>query len=163
VPLLLRTITKNRWYREFDWVAPDQVQADALKDLGTTNGALSVWEVDDQRANLDRILSALAASRESLQHMDYLLVEQDLVLELDISVEVNSGDSVDADANENWHRDLTRLTARGLADLAYVCRQHGEPGRRLPKELAALIRDGIAAQRLSVELMKPGLAEKVRG
>jgi hypothetical protein len=163
VPLLLRTITKSRWYREFDWVPRDEVQADALKDLGATEGALSVWEVDDQRGNLERILTALAASRESLQHMDYLLVEQDRVLELGISVEANSGDTLDADANESWHRDLTQLTARRLVDLAHVCRQHGEPGRRLQKELLAAIREGITAHHLSVNRMKPALAEKLLG
>jgi hypothetical protein len=162
VPYLLRVITKSRWYRVFDWVPPETVQADALRDLSTQNGALSVWEIDDDQSNLERVLAALAATRPSIQNIDFLLVDRQVVTDLGIVIESNHGDTPDPQANRRWHRDLIYLTAPLLAGLAVACRLRGYSMRRLEKQVRGLIVAGVRTDELRFELMNEEIQNKVR-
>jgi hypothetical protein len=72
MPFILRTIRKDRWYRIEDvpWLEEGDIHADPLADLNTKANELSVWLIEDDRSNLNRVVSALAATRTHISNLD---------------------------------------------------------------------------------------------
>lgn len=63
MPLILRKIEKGRWNSDpqaVPWLPPGEVQAQALLDLAPKDNGLSVWLIEEDRSNLDRVVAALA-------------------------------------------------------------------------------------------------------
>ena len=75
MPRFLRTIRQSRWQAP-KWPHPgsDAVKADALADLQTVNNLLSVYMVESIR-DIHRITVALAATRDNLQNVDYVVFD----------------------------------------------------------------------------------------
>lgn len=117
---LLRKITKPKWYPDpaLTWLAQGEVPADALSDLRTDRNELSVWSVDQQRANLDPIITALAAKLQKVEKVDYALFDDAVLPTIAIVTVKSEGDSPHATANANWHQDLIELTATKVTNLA---------------------------------------------
>lgn len=64
---ILRKIRKNRWYKteEISWLPDNELQADALDDLRTKYNELSVYRIDENESNLDRVIAALATNTDN--------------------------------------------------------------------------------------------------
>ena len=58
-----------RWLRP-DWLAGDEVQADALVDLSTKDNELSVWLIENDKSNLEHVVTALAANCNTISNLD---------------------------------------------------------------------------------------------
>jgi hypothetical protein len=58
--LLLRTVSNAKWVPP-DWMDAGEVPADALSDLKVMDNALSVWQVEADRTNLEMVITALAS------------------------------------------------------------------------------------------------------
>ena len=117
--LLLRIVRKSRWLGNPLWLAAGEMQADPLADLRTSSNSLSVWEVTDDRSNLEDIVVGIASSKDYLANVDYALFEESIVGGLGIQIELTPGTTPHARANP-WHRELVRLSARKLVDLAHL-------------------------------------------
>lgn len=117
MPLLLRTLRKNKFVRELQpaWVPADDVQADALKDLESGENQLSFWLLDDELSDLDRLLAGLAANRDQLANIDFAVIPLEMITQLGIRIEENPGDCLDPQMSL-LHRDLSQLTARQAAE-----------------------------------------------
>ena len=59
---------------DWDEWGDGDIQSDALLDLRTQDNALSVFRVDEG-AGIGRIVTALAATRENLSHLDYVVFD----------------------------------------------------------------------------------------
>jgi hypothetical protein len=104
-------INKRKWDRlNVPWLKPNQIQADPLGDLRINEGTLSVWQIEDDRANLDLVITALAATRQNFDKFEYGLFDQEIVTYLGLKVRISSGNTP-IDAANDWHRDLIQLTA----------------------------------------------------
>lgn len=139
MPFLLVLIRKSRWLGTvppFQGVA--DAPADCLVDLKTEKNELSSWFVDDQKTNLNRLLTALAANRDSFQNIDYITFDFDLPGRLNLTLRSTPGETADSHANRSWHYDLT-LSARQLVELAVEIHLSGTKGRLLPKEVQRLV------------------------
>ena len=123
---LLRKIEKNRWMPEA-YVAQDDVPADALRDLQTGSNKLSVWLIEEDKSDLERIVVALAAMRNVLSNLDYALLDSGILDKINIKMSDSLGNSPDLTANSRWHRDLIR--ALGLANRG--SRKSHRGGRRI--------------------------------
>ena len=68
MPLFLRIIRKAKWYKneQVPWLPEGELQADTLTDLSTKSNELSVWHIEDDRSNLEQVVTALAAGRDHL-------------------------------------------------------------------------------------------------
>lgn len=121
MPFLLRKITFNRWMpgRDSTWPPQGEVAADALKDLGTTDGKLSVWFVEDDLSNLEDVLLALAANREIIEQIDFALITLTAEFEREFKVQAQPGDTPYLKAR-GFHRDICELTGARLCRLADV-------------------------------------------
>ena len=160
VPFILRKIRKSKWYKHEDvpWLAEDELQADALGDLQTSNNELSVWRVEDDKSNLERIVTALAANVDHVSNFDYALLDMELLSKLSIQTKDSKGDTPDERANVAWHLDLMELSARKLMELAKAIMAKGEKGRVPKKKLAQLIEQGVNAEQIK---LKQGIRAKI--
>lgn len=147
MPSYLRKVqSKRNWdpKGEFsNYLRAGEAPADALADIRTSDNALSIWEIDDQRNNLERVLAAIASRGEHLQKMDHVIVESTRVQHLGVKIEKKSGDTHDSGANSSWHYDLTHLSATDLARLANCLLEYGKSERQLPNKLVSMVKESI--------------------
>jgi hypothetical protein len=115
----MRGIRRARWYKQEiqPWLQKDEIPADPLGDLKTTGNGLSVYLIDDEKSNLGRVVCALAATRDRIQHFDYLLFDWDILLSTGITVKRSEGKTPDCAVNE-LHCDLAELSGQKLLALA---------------------------------------------
>ena len=149
MPLLLRNVRENRWHKAeaAPWLAKDDVPADPLGDLKTSQNRLSVWAVAVDRSNVERIVRALAVSSQKLADMGYVLFDSSLLATAGISAVTENGMTPDEGAN-NWHRDLVDLSGNKLVALTKLILEKGESGTVLKKRLEELVTDGIEQKQL---------------
>lgn len=158
MPLLLRKIRKSKWYKNpgVPWLPVGELQADALVDLSTKNNELSVWLIDDNKLNLNRVLAALAANLEIVSNFDYALVDEQRVTGIAIKIAESKGDLLDAVVNA-WHRNLSELSAAKLMQLASAVQSHADILRILPNQALALIREAVQQGRIELSKLKPAI------
>jgi len=144
VSFLLRKIRKNKWYKTetIAWLLPGEFQSDPLCDLATTENKLSVYRVEDDYSNLNRVVSALAANCDKIANFDYLLFEETILKEIGIKSEQIKGDTPDEIVN-NCHLDLVELSAFRLVDLAKHALNKGKVYRFLPRKVTDLLAESI--------------------
>lgn len=75
--------------------------------------------IEDFQADLERVVTALAGTRQVITDIDYAVFDHSLLSEIAIELEFNDGDTADDDVNK-WHRDLVELTTSKLLALARV-------------------------------------------
>jgi hypothetical protein len=149
MPILLRNVRENRWFKSqaAPWLEKGDVPADPLGDLATKENRLSVWVVASDRSNLERIVRALAVSRDKIADMGYVLFDSDLLTDAGIDTLEESGQTPDAGAN-TWHRDLIKLSGNKLVTLTRLILEKGESGTVLKKRLEQLVEEGIQQMEL---------------
>jgi hypothetical protein len=152
MPLLLRTVRQNRWLKDAaePFLALDDVPADSLGDLLSQQNLLSVWEVEPDRSNLERIVRAVAIGRNEIAHMGYVVFDSGLLAEAGIEILPNRGESLDEEANA-WHRDLV-VSGNKLVALTKVILRHGESGTVLKLRLQQLVEQGIRDKEIPEKL-----------
>lgn len=160
---VLRKIRKARWYKHdrVSWLVEGELQADALDDLRTTGNRLSVYLVDDDDTNLERVASALVtANTEYISDFEYAIISYEVFQELDIKTEDSEGETPDGLVN-SWHRDLLELTAAKIVALATAIQTRAERRVFLKRRVTQMVLDALAAQKLDRGRMKPALLEKL--
>lgn len=143
MPLLLRTVRQNRWLKDAaaPFLAIDDVPADPVCDLTTQQNLLSVWEVAQDRSNIERIVRAVAIGRHEIASMGYVVFDSGLLPGAGIEIREKKGESLDEGANV-WHRDLV-LSGNKLVALTKAILRHGESGAVLKVRLRQLVDEGI--------------------
>ncbi len=159
--LLVRKIRKSRWYRNHDWLTEVDIQADSLGDLSTKQNRLSVWFVEEDESNLERIITALAANCDTLSNFDYALFSEDILARESIKIEKSRGISKDSDANDRWHRDICELSAAKLLSIAQHISNKGEINRIQEREVGKHISKAVQTGRIKLETLKPGIQSKI--
>ena len=163
MPLLLRIIRKSRWYQGDPppWLAPGDLPADPLGDLTTQDNKLSVWRVEESHSNLNQIIAAVAATRDSVSNVDYALFDEKILSQYNIEVRETKGETFDEQINV-YHRDLVELSASALVTLARAIRANATIDRRPPKEVGQLIRQAVSAGRIELTNLKEGIQKKIK-
>jgi hypothetical protein len=147
MPLLLHTVREHRWYKAdaAPFLAVDDVPADSVCDLSPSENLLSVWEVAEDRSNIERIVRAVAAGRGNLSNMGYVLFDSAHLPAVGIEAVPNKGKSPDDGANP-WHRDLV-VSGKKVVALTRIILQTeiegGNSGTILKARLKELIAQGI--------------------
>ena len=156
--LFLRQIRKSKWYRHegVSWLPEDELQADTLDDLHTTDNAMSVWFVADDRSNINDIVCALAAGRDSLANLDFALFDVEIALSLEIPTKSTFGATLDEKVNE-WRRELVHLTARKLLDLAKAISSTGQICRISKKNITELVREAVKSRKVDPAKLSDGV------
>lgn len=163
MPLILRKIKKAKWYRNIDvpWLKPGELQADALADLKTTGNRLSVWLIQDDKSNLERVIAALASTCDVPTNIDFVLMDQSELQRLGIKWENTKGDSHDEQINHTHHLDLLELTATKLYDFANQIQVIGIKERYLEKTVMRLLIGAIRAGLIPQSKLKDRLRSEI--
>lgn len=164
MPYLLRTLRKIKFARDEQphWVPIGEVQADALKELKTGDNVLSVWEIDDERANFERVLTAIAGAQQHLANLDYALLDIRVVHELGIAIVESPGEVPDGSVANEWHRDLVDLTAGKVAELAKLILIHALLERRTMSNVRDMLKRGIEAGHIDPSELTEDVMKKLR-
>lgn len=161
-PFLLRQIDKRRWDwvdEEIPWLPAGELPAASLGDLKTTvQSDLSVWHIQEDRANLEDVVASLAANRDHSDKFDYTLFDMELLAVAGLHPTPTRGNSANRVMNEQWHRDLVELTSSKLVQLAHLISQHGTFDRVREERVKELIVEAVSAGRIG----KEALSEKLR-
>lgn len=153
MPAFLRALQRGRWRPAADVFG---LRADALLDLRTRRDTLSVWLVADSESNLPDIVAALAAQRQHLQELDFVLLPEPAVQDLGIQAVATPGDTAVASARD-LHRDLTGLTVGNIVDLARLIHLSGQPRRASKLEVRTILAGAITSGALSLDGLPPSL------
>jgi len=153
MPLLLRTVKQNRWIKAdaAPLLEKGDTPADPLGDMSTSGNCLSVYEVSEDRSNVERIVRAIAVGRQRIDSMGFVLFDSALLEEAAIQSKSTKGETPDKAANE-WHLDLIELSGNKLVKLTRLILEHGETDTVLKKRLRELVEDGITTKELPEEL-----------
>lgn len=143
MPRLLRTVKHGRWIAENAeaHLAVDDVPSDPLADLTTKENLLSVWVVNEDGSNIERIVRAVGIGRQELAHIGYVVFDAASLADAGIEIIENSGESCDHEANA-WHRDLA-LSGNKVVALAKTMFRHGEIDVVLKQRMEELVKEGL--------------------
>lgn len=97
MPRLLRATEGARW--DFDlpgWLEREDLPAAPFGDLRPSpTGKLSVWMIDDDASNLDRVIAGMAANRPNLAKFDCTLIDRAVVDDMGVELRKEPGNSKD--------------------------------------------------------------------
>ncbi|MHC5935486.1 hypothetical protein [Nostoc sp.] len=135
---------KNKWYKTETtvWLLPGEFQSDLLGDLATSGNKLSVYSVEHDCSNLERVIAALAANCDNIANFDYVLFEETILKDIGIKSEQTKGETPDETVN-NCHLDLIELSAFRLVDLAKQILARGKVERFSLPEVTNFLADSI--------------------
>ena len=155
----LRVIRQGRWGRP-TWKAdiPQQWQADALTDLATQGNALSVFLVDTQQAT-NQVIAGLAAKRMNLTNFDYAIIDSNLLTNLGVRTEPQTGETLHHEAND-LHHNIVELTA--INTLMLVQSIPPESVTRVPwKSVGEIVKQEIEAGYIQKHSVSEGILDKI--
>lgn len=156
--LVLREIYKHPpWYKVsvHPWLQNGEIPADPLTNLRTTVNSLSVWLVDNDRSNLERLVAALMAKRD-LKEFVYLLFDHIILDQMPIRVEEKFGATPD-DGINHLHRNLSDLSGRVALDLvSTILKSQYETDTMIPTEVIGYVTRSVLAGYIDYnQLSKP--------
>jgi hypothetical protein len=162
--LCVRKLDRKREWddprKDEPWLGANDLRADALRDLTTEGNKLSIWKITEELP-LPRILAALAAKRENLVKLEFILFDFAVLGELGIAHEQVNGDTHDSVVN-GCHIDLIQLTARKVSEFGARIRAARKPERYLDQKVAPLIQASVDSGFIEWNLLKPNVAAKIK-
>ena len=162
--LVFRNIGNKHWYSDDqpdfnEWLPDGELVADALKELRTTRGSLSVYRVDPEKENLDRVIAAYACTRNSVNDIDYVLLPLE-VIEAAFDIAETPGKTADDEVNR-LHLDIEHLSASKLLLLAHTFQNHHSSMVRIRgKHVKSKIQNSIKRQYLDFSRINKDLQPK---
>lgn len=159
MPLLVKLNNRRLWDKP-EWLPKGDVPAQALLDFKIENHEMSVWFVEPNNSNLDRVLTALAANRNFIDKIDYAVVDEKAITDWDIKRRQTQGKSPDDHASKEWHWDLMELSGLKLLGLA-VSIEGSSPQRKSLATVKGLLTAAAREGRIRKDLVAETLAVKL--
>ena len=162
MPLLLRKIKKPRRSDtgNLPWLPSGSLPADPLADLNTQGNNLSVWQVADDKSNIDQILTALATTTDHTDKMDYALLDEKLLARIGISINQVAGNSRYKDANV-WHRTLVEMSADKVILLAKTIMQLSTRVRISERNVLHLLQQAVDSGKVNRNDLDSNIQKKL--
>ncbi len=163
---ILRVVRRARWRNDaFTQLTWNAFPADPLGDMATTENALSVWLIERDKSNLDEVLTAVAASRERVSNIDFVLIPYQELAELidkyNAIISEVPGKTPHLIANI-WHRDLSNLTGNKLLAIAkYFYRYRQDVDRYMPQTVKELLINAYNNDLIEKNKLQPSLREEL--
>lgn len=131
-----------------------------MGDLRINEGTLSVWQIEDDKTNLDLVIVALAATRQNFDKFEYGLFGQEIVINLGLKAQITPGNTL-IDAANDWHRDLIQLTADQAVNLVKAIFDSLEKHRLYDDEVQTRILNAIQKGYLDLHKVNKSLRNKI--
>ena len=145
--LFLRVVKQHRWFKQPDesWLEDGELKGDALSDIQTQRGQLSVYRVANE-ADMQRVAVALAANRQDFSNMDYAVFADSDLEPCGITVRQTEGETPDMCVND-LHYELGKLTVNRLGRLAAII-SAGKHKRIQRKQIETLLHEAARTGQL---------------
>ena len=152
----LRSIRESKWLNcsNTDEYKKGDLRGDALVTIKTSCCQLSVFRVNDGN-DRQRVITALAATRDNVDRLDYAIFEDSALNLLGITVEKTYGHTPDVVANE-LHYQLGELTATRLAQLAEII-YAGKHDYKPKKQIKFGLEEAVRSNQLDTTKCKESL------
>lgn len=154
---LFRKIVELNWL----FTAPSkqsEFPADPLSDLNTNNNELSVYQVDQEKSNLEDIIVGIAVNRAFLKNIDYALLNKDNLDSEDYEIKESPAEIKYTKAIPH-HRNICNLTAKKIVNLARVIYSKGEHSTVTKAKVKELINQALENGQLKDTDINPKLKE----
>ena len=157
----LRVVRQRRWatFPDIDWIAPGETQADALLDLQTRGNRLSVFRVDEDQ-DIQRIVVALAATRDHISNLDYVIFDDDDLVAQGVQITQTFGETPDETAN-TLHHDINNLTAHQVGLLARTIAV-ADHARVLRRDVQEMLTYALQSGDLEPDAFTAGVLARIR-
>ena len=156
----LRVVRQRRWatFPDIEWIAPGETQGDALLDLQTRDNRLSVFRVDNDN-DIQRVVIALAATRDHVANLDYAIFDDDELVAQGIDITQTVGETPDQTANI-LHHDIQNLTVLQIELLArtIALADHTRIHRR---DIQTMLRDALQSGDLQPDAIRPSVLTRI--
>jgi hypothetical protein len=161
MPQYLLRINKRKWDKlDVPWLQAHEIQADPLGDLRINEGTLSVWYIEDDRSNLDPIITGLVATRQKFDKFEYGLFDQAVIDTADVRVEITQG-NIPIESANSWHRDLIHLTLDRASNFVKTLFNAIEKKRLLDDEVKKRIVDAVTNGNINLQQVNTSLRKKI--
>jgi hypothetical protein len=161
---LARSISLQKWQARTH-ILDHQIPADGVTyDLRTTGNILSFWACDPtEPASLDEVALALASTRDRVQRVDLVWVDEDEVKRVNVTIQEDKGNTPARHLAEK-HRhvvgiDLLRLV-RLSRNLAHALK-NDQYKRFTLQEIKKLLADAVDKGTISAADLKPEIVEQI--
>ncbi len=164
--VVIRAIQFQKWSKHpnVKWMKSGEMQADALRDIRTTQSALSVYLTCGE-VSFSRIVAALAAKRDKLRQFHYVDFDRKFLESKGFSLTNTPEHGTTFDETVNAvHHDIVDLTPQTLYDLAQcfldrISKERLEVG---VESVACFINCGIDSRHIDEGSLKPKLVKQLR-
>lgn len=158
---IFRKLSQKRHWDRPPWLGAGDCPADAVKCLETEENELSVYRLEDSDVQTDRVVAALALTRDNLAHVDLAIAPEKVLESCGIQHEKVPAKTPDSEVND-WHLDLVKLTVAKIAELATAIRTEGRIKRYQKAEVKAAIQKSLKTESIDVERIKPKLVQSLK-
>ena len=156
----LRFIKASRWFSppHASWPPPGEVQARALQDLQLRRNSLSVFRVVAE-AEIELVVLALAAGRQSLDLADYVLMDESELASRGIELCKTEGETPDCRAND-LHYNMFNLTISSVYQISCVI--HAVGSKRIHRrDIKSGLEKSLQNGSLDAERVSQGILAKL--
>ncbi len=158
---VFRKLNKKRHWDSKPWLESRDVQADVAKCLTTTENKLFIFLLEKPNEQVERVVAALALTRDNLACFDLAIVSEDILSQCNIQLNKIKAKTLDAEVNE-WHYDLVELTIGKVSQLASSIKCRGEIQRYQEKQVRLAIKKSLDAHHIEVDRISPKMQESPR-
>ena len=141
---IVRKLNAKRNWDDEPWLQEGDVQsAVSSRCLETKNNKLSIFVVDQGDEPVQRVVAALALTRDSLDVLDLAIVSERILDPCKIKKRIQSkGETPDPVVNA-WHTDLAELSVTQVAVLAKEIKSQGTILRYQERDVISAIRTSL--------------------
>ena len=159
--VVLRKLSQKRHWDDMAWLEQGDTQADVVKCLSPMDNRLSVYMLDHPARQVDRVVAALALTRDHLAHMDLAVIPDRILEDCRIQRASNEGDTPDPAVNE-WHLDLVELSVAKIARFAGAIKAHARIERFNCRKVAQAIGHSVTSNFIGKEYVSKEMAQSLK-
>ena len=162
--MIIRKLEKKMNWSNPEWLDPEIaescVPADAARCLRTTDNKLSVYSLDQSPEQMDRLIAALALTRNYLNPIDVAIIPIIVLSDCKIKSSKVNGNTPDSIVNE-WHLDLVNLKFSTLLKFANAIKSCGERKRFQERHVKTAIINSLDCDYINIEKIDSKLKESL--
>lgn len=157
----LRKLSQKRHWDDRAWLDQGDTQADVVKCLYPADNRLSVYLLDQPAGQMERVVAALALTRDHLSHMDVAVIPDSVLEECSIQSASMEGETPDPAVNQ-WHIDLVELSIAKIARLAVAIKARAQIERFSCRKVAQAIGQSVSANFIGREWVSKEMAQSLK-
>lgn len=164
--MLALKISRAKWERK-DYLAENEIRADAITSLRTSDDRLSWWRcADDDEEDVDQVALALAVgpNNNRIDKFDIIVLPESILAKAGLASESTEGETLVKDLRSR-HVDLVRLDVERLAKVARILDPRIRSGDKVVQftkaQLTTLVTTAIQDKRLDPNDLNEKLREKL--